>query len=252
VSARRPQQPGHEERERRLPRAVRSGDGEGLARAHRHVDAVQRPGVHTGIAERDSVGAHQLGAEGRARRRRGRRRSGHPHAELREPRAVAREDVPRGAIRDDAAPGFDDDDAIDERQRIRDAMLDEHERHRAQLRERLAHGSGARRIEVGGRLVEQQQPRPQRERARDREALLLAPREGRGGAILRIGKVHLRERAMHARPDDGGGHAVVLEAERDVVAGTRHDDLRLGILEHDAGRVARVAWRASVDAELSL
>ena len=45
---------------------------------------------------------------------------------------------------------------------------------------------------------------------------------------------------MHARPDRGGGHAVVLEAERDIVAGARHDQLRFGILEHDADRVARV------------
>jgi hypothetical protein len=40
---------------------------------------------------------------------------------------------------------------------------------------------------------------------------------------------------MDPRPDLGGGDAVILEPERDVVAGARHDELGLGVLEHEAG-----------------
>src|SRR5437899_8217833 len=57
---------------------------------------------------------------------------------------------------------------------------------------------------------------------------------------------------MHERPDRRGGNAMILEPERDVVAGARHHELRLRILEHDAGRVARVVRHASVDSELAL
>jgi hypothetical protein len=49
---------------------------------------------------------------------------------------------------------------------------------------------------------------------------------------------------VNARPDLGGRDAAVLEAERHVVPGTRHDELRLGVLKHEAGIVA--------DAELAL
>jgi hypothetical protein len=48
---------------------------------------------------------------------------------------------------------------------------------------------------------------------------------------------------MDARPYLGGGDAAVLEAERDIVAGARHDELRFRILQHETG--------VSVDAELA-
>jgi hypothetical protein len=39
---------------------------------------------------------------------------------------------------------------------------------------------------------------------------------------------------MDPRPDLGRRDAVVLKAEGDVVAGARHDQLRLGVLKHEA------------------
>ena len=70
--------------------------------------------------------------------------------------------------------------------------------------------------------------------------------------VLGVGENHLRERAMHAWPDRLGRYAVVLEPERDVVAGACHDELRLRILEHDADRVARVVGWPSIHEELAL
>jgi hypothetical protein len=49
---------------------------------------------------------------------------------------------------------------------------------------------------------------------------------------------------MDTWPDLRGRDAVVLEAERDIVAGAGHDELRLRILQHQAGR--------ALDAELAL
>ena len=40
---------------------------------------------------------------------------------------------------------------------------------------------------------------------------------------------------MDARPDQSGRNAPVLQAKRDVVAGARHDELRLRVLQHEAG-----------------
>jgi hypothetical protein len=45
---------------------------------------------------------------------------------------------------------------------------------------------------------------------------------------------------MDPRPDLGGRDAVVLEAERDIVTGARHDELRLRVLQHQAGVAADV------------
>src|SRR5438105_1489591 len=41
--------------------------------------------------------------------------------------------------------------------------------------------------------------------------------------------------AVDARPDLGGGDASILETEGDVVAGARHDELRVRVLEHETG-----------------
>ena len=131
-------------------------------------------------------------------------------------------------------------------------MLDEHERHGAQVGERFPYQLRADRIEIRRRFVEQQQARAEREHSGDRQALLLTAGERRRRPVLRIREVHLRERAVHPRPDRLGGDAVILETERHVVAGARHHELRLGILEHDARRVTRVVGRASVDPELAL
>src|SRR5207302_5938970 len=90
-------------------------------------------------------------------------------------------------------------------------------------------------VEVRGGLVEEEHARAQREDPGDRKALLLAARKRGGRAVLAIREAHVCERAVDARPDLGGGDAPVLETEGDVVAGARHGELRVRVLEHESG-----------------
>ena len=54
-----------------------------------------------------------------------------------------------------------------------------------------------RRVQVGRRLVEDQQRGPRGQNVGDGEALLLASREGVGSAQLETGKTGLRQRFRH-------------------------------------------------------
>ena len=74
--------------------------------------------------------------------------------------------------------------------------------------------------------------------------MLLAARKRGGRAVLAVREADVGERAVDARPDLGGGDAPVLETEGDVVAGARHDELRVRVLEHETG--------IATDAELAL
>ena len=67
--------------------------------------------------------------------------------------------------------------------------------------------------------------------------------------IVEMRDVHVRfkgERTVHARPDLRGRDAVVLEAERDVVAGSRHDELRFRVLQHETGAAPHVKLALAV------
>ncbi len=73
----------------------------------------------------------------------------------------------------------DADDAIGDRRGLR-VVADEHGRRAGvagELGDRLVDEPGVRGVELAGRLVGQQEPRPVRERGADRHALLLAARE---------------------------------------------------------------------------
>src|SRR5205814_416001 len=89
-----------------------------------------------------------------------------------------------------------------------------------------------------GGLVEEQHARSERQDPGDREALLLAARKRGGRALLAVREADVRQRAVDTRPDLGGRDAPVLEAEGDVVAGPRHDQLGLGVLQDEAGVAA--------------
>ena len=122
----------------------------------------------------------------------------------------------------------------------------------AERRDDRADVGGALRIEVRGRLVEQQQARTERDRAGDRQTLLLTAGERVGAAVGGIREAHRRERRVHPCPDLRGRHAAVLEPERDVVAGARHDELRLWILEHERGLGASLSRCVAAHQELAL
>jgi hypothetical protein len=159
---------------------------------------------------------------------------------------LAREDRIRGTVRDDATACLDHDYPIDERHDQSDAVLNNDHRHLTALgdaREHFTYGARAVWVQVRGRLVKEQHPRTQREDAGDGESLLLTARKRRRRSVLAVREADVAERAMDARPYLGGGDAAVLEAERDIVAGARHDELRLRILQHETG--------VSVDAELA-
>jgi hypothetical protein len=120
-------------------------------------------------------------------------------------------------------------------------VLDQDHRYIAPLRdttEHFADGTSAVGVEVRGRLVEEQHARPEREDPSDREALLLPARERRGGVVLAVREADVRERAVNARPDLGARDTEVLKAERDVVARACHDELRVRVLQDEAGVAA--------------
>ena len=88
-------------------------------------------------------------------------------------------------------------------------------------------------VEVRQRLVEQEQARMHDERARDRDALLLAARELRGIAILVARQLHELQHAPDPLADLGRRPALQLEAEGDV-AEHRHVREERVVLEHHA------------------
>ena len=107
------------------------------------------------------------------------------------------------------------------------------ERTTAQLRlldggeERL----GAVGVELGRRLVEQQELRLERERRGEADALQLPARELDRAPVARCDAPTSAERRGDLRPDLLRRDGDVLEPERDLVLDARHHDLVLGILE---------------------
>ena len=92
---------------------------------------------------------------------------------------------------------------------------------------------GPARIQVRGRLVQDEDAGQGREHAAECDPLLLAAREPGGPPALEA----LRGRPRGAPPASGEHPAAeppaVLEAERDVVLDALHDELALGVLEDD-------------------
>nr|BFE75803.1 hypothetical protein GCM10020092_091040 [Actinoplanes digitatis] len=100
----------------------------------------------------------------------------HPDALLGELIAEEREDGRRGAVGADAAARLQDDHPVDQGERLGDPVLDQDQRGVRVVRagDRRADQRAAGRVEVGGRLVEQQQARPWRQDPGEGQALLLA------------------------------------------------------------------------------
>jgi hypothetical protein len=85
--------------------------------------------------------------------------------------------------------------------------------------DRLADQRRPCRVEVRGRLVEQQQPWARRQRTGQREALLLAAGQRVGAPSAAVAEADPGERLVDPGPDLRGRHAAVLQAERYIVAG---------------------------------
>ena len=148
-----------------------------------------RPPVERGERERmlveDRAGAHDSDSDEAAHRRTPIRSCatsasclavGGVGADVRKGASVALEDRVRRSVCHDA-PAVEDDDLVGrrgERQRVADDQRRAAGEQRAKARD---HGRLALRVQAGGRLVENQDPRVAHERAREPDALALAARE---------------------------------------------------------------------------
>ena len=164
------------------------------------------------VDDADRLGSHRRG--------RARERARHVPAEEAGDERVGRPlpHVGRCADLFDAA-GVHHDEAVGERERLVVVVGDEeggelepHEQ-RAQLGdEPLAQ----RPVERAQRFVEHEEPRLGRERARQRDALLLAARELADAPTLEPGESDQRERGSRARLDVGAGESLHPQPERHV------------------------------------
>ena len=141
-----------------------------------------------------------------------------------------------GVDRDGA--GVERDHAVGGGEAALEAVLGEHDRgapllvDAAQDAEQLVAGH---RVELGGRLVEQQQPRPGGQRRAERDALELAAGQLVRRAVEQPGDAERERGLLDPARDRRRAPAAVLERERELGAHRAHHDLRLGVLEQRAG-----------------
>ena len=208
------EQAGGDLRERRLADAVRPDERDDLAAPYLDRRVVE----HDAVAVGEANAADACDDVGRVRQV--------ERAMLREPlqRLLARR------VQHDAAAVHEEHAVTTGERPRRPLFRDEHGARQVldQVEERLRRFG----IELRRRLVEQQEPRVQRERGRERHALQLAPRQLRGQASPELLGADERERLVDPRPDLARGHARVLEPERDLVQHLGHHDLVLRVLEH--------------------
>ena len=118
-----------------------------------------------------------------------------------------------------------------------DAMFDHHDRRAilhveaGQHGEHFGHAGG---IEIGGRLVENQQARLRGQDGGDADALLLTARKLEYGAVAEAGEADKAQGVSLTRQNFGRRPAEILETEANFVAHTAVDDLRVGVLKDHA------------------
>ena len=104
------------------------------------------------------------------------------------------------------------------------------------LDERLARG----RVQIGGRLVEQQDFRLHRQHAGERGSPALAGAQVVRRAVALPVETHLRQAAIHPGAHSLGVKSHVQRAEGYVLLDRRHEDLVVGILEEHADSLAHL------------
>ncbi len=162
---------------------------------------------------------------------------GQPDAGGHQRRAMPSQELRWGAEGQRRAVRCEREDEVGEGPREVGSMLDEDECRRArcaQHRQPLGEGQGAGRVEVGRRLVEDEEARMGGERAGQGEALLLAAREPGRPAPVEPAEAGLGERGGHPGAHGGREPAPPLQPERHVVLRPLHDQLAGRILEDDA------------------
>ena len=184
------------------------------------------------------------------RRQRGRRQ---PDPELVQlARAMPQHGVGR-SVGDEAAVVVEHDDPVDEAHGGVEVVLDEHDRTvagRHEICEGRVHLVDSLGIEVRGGFVEDEQGRPHRQRARDRESLAAAARQAIGVLATTVPEPDAAQRDLGALEDFGHRHPQILGSERDLVENRAGHELGVGVLEDhaDAGAERGDGRRGRIDA----
>ena len=245
------------QRKRRFSGAIRANDAGGDAALDRQVDA----GPHGGglvVADRQVGDAGDGGILGRGRGDLGGGAdlggdvvAGKPDAALAQGVALLVEDLVEGAVGSDATVGHHDDAVHEGRPHVH-AMLDDHHRRARASHNGLdggAHLGDATRIQVRGRLVQEQQARAHRENRRERQALLLPARQLRRRMIKGCVQAHRAQGLLHARPYLLAGNPQVLHTEGHVVTHAGQDHLGLRVLHEEAHAAPRLRRGNAVNGE---
>jgi hypothetical protein len=151
-----------------------------------------------------------------------------------------------GGVEEEAA-ALEIEDARRQLEGAADALLGENDR-RAESLDRAEEEPRGIRVELRGRLVEQEQVRLEGERRGEGDTLELAAGELGRPATPQVERSDRLERTLDARADLRRRRAEVLEPEGDLVLDERHHDLVLGILEDGRDRPGEIrgAGRARV------
>jgi hypothetical protein len=107
------------------------------------------------------------------------------------------------------------------------------------------------RVELGCRLVEEQQPRPVDHRGGDRHTLELTARERVRAALEQMGDPELERRLLDRARDRAGGLTPVLERQLELGTHAPHHDLRLGLLEDRAAHRGELSGAVRAHVELA-
>ena len=183
-------QPGQQQREGGLARAVRPGDGQRAARPAGRRRWAAAPGRRLPRWVKPApLGREQELAARRAGARAGRRSGAGAPAGPCSPRAAG------GAARRPGRPGAATPRRRGRRRRSVVAAVGDDAGHGG------AHQRRAVRVELRGRLVEQQQPGPAGQRPGQHQPLLLPAGERGGGAVAAVREADRGQRAVDRRPD---------------------------------------------------
>ena len=110
-------------------------------------------------------------------------------------------------------------------------------------RQEVEHSARTQRIEFGGRLVQHEHPRVQRQDGRDGHLLLLPARQRRDHAVAHLGDAHVGQRLRHAILDLAARHAEVFQAVQDLVLHDRRDELAVDVLADAAHQPRHIGER---------
>ena len=157
----------------------------------------------------------------------------------------------RGPAEGDLSPrAIEDEHEIGQGKRRLDSVLDDDDRVpplRRQCPEDLEDGGHAGRIEVRGRLIEDDATGKRGQDVGDGETLLFAARERLRQARLVAGQADLPQGPRHRVEHHGARPAAVLQPEGRLVLDAGHDELTLRILEDDPDPFAEASRRRARD-----